>query len=57
MRVLVVEDEVKMARAIRRGMEQEGYAVDTALDGDEGAPPAAAAVARPRTPRRRPPGG
>jgi two-component system OmpR family response regulator len=35
-RVLVVEDEVKMARAIRRGMEQEGYAVDTALDGDEG---------------------
>ena len=36
MRVLVVEDEVKMARAIRRGMEQEGYAVDTALDGDEG---------------------
>ncbi|HEY2957960.1 MAG TPA: response regulator transcription factor [Actinomycetota bacterium] len=36
MRVLVVEDEVKMARAIRRGMEQEGYAVDIALDGDEG---------------------
>jgi two-component system, OmpR family, response regulator len=35
-RVLVVEDEVKMARAIRRGMEQEGYAVDIALDGDEG---------------------
>jgi two-component system OmpR family response regulator len=34
--VLVLEDEVKMARAIRRGMEQEGYAVDTALDGDEG---------------------
>jgi two-component system OmpR family response regulator len=34
-RVLVVEDEVKMARAIRRGLEQEGYAVDTAPDGDE----------------------
>jgi len=34
-RVLVVEDEVKMARAIRRGLEQEGYAVDIALDGDE----------------------
>jgi len=36
MRVLVVEDEVKMARAIRRGLEQEGYAVDTAADGDQG---------------------
>jgi two-component system, OmpR family, response regulator len=34
-RVLVVEDEIKMARAIRRGLEQEGYAVDTAPDGDE----------------------
>ena len=36
MRVLVVEDEMKMARAIRRGLEQEGYAVDTVPDGDEG---------------------
>ena len=36
MRVLIVEDEVKMARALRRGLEQEGYAVDTALDGHEG---------------------
>ena len=36
MRVLVVEDEVKMARALRRGLEQEGYAVDTAADGEEG---------------------
>jgi two-component system, OmpR family, response regulator len=35
-RVLVVEDEVKMVRAIRRGLEHEGYAVDTAPDGDEG---------------------
>jgi two-component system OmpR family response regulator len=34
-RVLVVEDEIKMVRAIRRGLEQEGYAVDIALDGDE----------------------
>jgi signal transduction histidine kinase len=33
MRVLVVEDELKMARALRRGLEQEGYAVDAALDG------------------------
>ena len=36
MRVLVVEDEVKMARAIRRGLEQEGYAVDGAATGDDG---------------------
>jgi CheY-like chemotaxis protein len=32
-RVLLVEDEIKMSRAIRRGLEQEGYGVDTALDG------------------------
>jgi two-component system OmpR family response regulator len=36
MRILLVEDEVKMARAIRRGLEQEGYSVDSAPDGDEG---------------------
>jgi two-component system, OmpR family, response regulator len=36
MRVLVVEDELKMARALRRGLEQEGYAVDAALDGHDG---------------------
>jgi two-component system OmpR family response regulator len=35
MRILVVEDEVKMARAIRRGLEQEGYAVDVAQEGDD----------------------
>ncbi|HEV7823742.1 MAG TPA: response regulator transcription factor [Mycobacteriales bacterium] len=33
MRVLVVEDEVKMARAIRRGLEREGYTVDAVGDG------------------------
>jgi len=33
MRVLVVEDEPKMARAIRRGLDREGYAVDSAGDG------------------------
>ena len=36
MRILVVEDEIKMARALRRGLEREGYAVDTASDGEEG---------------------
>jgi len=35
MRVLVVEDEVKIARAIRRGLEHEGYAADVAATGAE----------------------
>ena len=34
-RVLVVEDELKMARLVKRGLEREGYAVDVALDGNE----------------------
>ena len=36
MRILLVEDEPKMARAIRRGLEQEGHAVDVAADGEDG---------------------
>lgn len=36
MRILVVDDDVHIAAAVRRGLEQEGYAVDVALDGDEG---------------------
>jgi len=36
MRVLVVEDEPKMARILRRGLEDEGYAIDTAPDGIDG---------------------
>lgn len=35
MRVLLVEDEVKMARAIRRGLEHEGYAVDLVTEGPD----------------------
>jgi two-component system, OmpR family, response regulator len=34
-RILLVEDEVKMARALRRGFEQEGHAVDSVADGEE----------------------
>jgi two-component system OmpR family response regulator len=34
-RILLVEDEVKMARAIRRGLEQETYSVDVCADGDD----------------------
>jgi two-component system OmpR family response regulator len=33
--VLVVEDEVKMASLVRRGLEREGYVVDVAADGAE----------------------
>lgn len=36
MRILVVEDEHKIANAIKRGLEQETYAVDVAYDGDSG---------------------
>ncbi|MCS6817841.1 MAG: response regulator transcription factor [Blastocatellia bacterium] len=36
MRVLIVEDERKMAEALRRGLEEEGYIVQIAADGDEG---------------------
>lgn len=35
MRVLVVEDEVKMAGLLKRGLEEEGYAVDVAPGGEE----------------------
>lgn len=35
MRVLVVEDERRLAGIIRRGLTEEGYAVDTAYDGEE----------------------
>jgi len=34
-RILVVEDEAKMATLIKRGLEHEGYAVDLAKDGGE----------------------
>jgi heavy metal response regulator len=36
MRLLVVEDEKKVASFIKQGLEEEGYAVDVALDGEEG---------------------
>lgn len=36
MKILVVEDEQKIARAIKRGLEQESYAVDTVDDGEQG---------------------
>ena len=36
MRVLLVEDHKPLVRALRQGLEEEGYAVDTANDGEEG---------------------
>ncbi len=35
MRILVVEDERKVAAFIRQGLEEEGHAVDVAPDGEE----------------------
>jgi DNA-binding response OmpR family regulator len=37
MRILVVEDDRKVARFVRQGLEEEGHAVDVAPDGEEGA--------------------
>jgi len=36
MRLLVVEDEKKVASFIKQGLEEEGYAVDVAQDGEDG---------------------
>ena len=36
MRILVVEDEHKIANSIKKGLEQESYAVDVAFTGDDG---------------------
>ncbi len=36
MRLLVIEDEKKVSSFIKKGLEEEGYAVDVANDGEEG---------------------
>ncbi len=36
MRLLIVEDEHKIANSIKKGFEQEGYAADVAYDGEDG---------------------
>jgi len=36
MRILVIEDEKKVADFIRRGLMEEGYAVDVSSDGEDG---------------------
>ncbi len=37
MRILVVEDDRKVARFVKQGLEEEGHAVDVAADGEQGA--------------------
>jgi two-component system, OmpR family, copper resistance phosphate regulon response regulator CusR len=36
MNILVVEDEIKVAEVLKRGLTEEGYDVDTAFDGSAG---------------------
>lgn len=36
MRVLIIEDEHKIANSIKKGLEQETFAVDVAFDGESG---------------------
>ena len=36
-RLLLIEDHEPLVRALKRGLEEEGFAVDTAKDGEEGA--------------------
>ncbi len=36
MRILVVEDDIKIANALKRGLERQSYAVDVSNHGDDG---------------------
>jgi len=36
MRLLIIEDEIDLAKALARGMRRQGYAVDVANDGEQG---------------------
>jgi DNA-binding response OmpR family regulator len=36
MRILLIEDHKPLVKALKRGLEEEGFAVDTAGDGEEG---------------------
>ncbi|MFN8103352.1 MAG: response regulator transcription factor [Acidimicrobiia bacterium] len=36
MRILVIEDDKRLNTVLRRGLEAEGFAVDSALDGEQG---------------------
>ncbi len=36
MKLLVVEDDAKIATAVRRGLEAEGFSIEVAVDGPHG---------------------
>ncbi len=36
MRILIVEDEIKLAESLKKGLEKEGFAADFVTDGDSG---------------------
>ena len=36
MRILIIEDEEKLAAALKKGLEAEGYTADYVLDGEAG---------------------
>lgn len=36
MRILIIEDEHKIAQALKKALQQENYAVDVSFDGDDG---------------------
>lgn len=36
MRLLLVEDELRLSNTIKKGLTEDGFAVDTAFDGEEG---------------------
>ena len=36
MRILVIEDEIKVANALKEGLERENYSVDFVHSGEEG---------------------
>jgi DNA-binding response OmpR family regulator len=36
MKILLIEDNKSLVKSLKKGIEEEGFAVDTALDGEEG---------------------
>jgi DNA-binding response OmpR family regulator len=36
MRILIIEDEKRLADSIKKGLEQESYAADVSYDGEDG---------------------
>ncbi len=36
MRIILIEDERQLAQILKKGLEEAGYSVDTAYDGEEG---------------------